>query len=89
MITGQVTLNGISDIELIHILEAKSKHEGRFSFNPQQLQLTSQSQGGKVVPRYNNAILSWNSDEGGKIVLDLLRRLLHEAASAPGQQSAA
>lgn len=85
MITGQITLNGVSDTELIRILETKARHEGKFNFTPQQLQPTSQNVGGKAVPRYNNANLQWNSEEGGKIVIDLARKLLLEAEGSPAQ----
>src|SRR5580693_8467605 len=36
--TGNLVLNGITDAELVKILEVKMRHEHSLNFNPQQLQ---------------------------------------------------
>lgn len=71
MKSGTITMNGITDQELVKILDAKIRHEGRFTFNPQQLQVANV--GGKMV--YNNAVLVWSTEETLKIVLELLTEL--------------
>jgi hypothetical protein len=78
MTSGSVTLNGMDDGGLAIIFEFKTRHEGMFGFNPQQMQL------GQIVqpprpPRigYNNVILSWNKPEALKVLLELLQRLEH------------
>jgi hypothetical protein len=76
--TGTITLNGITDRELIQILESKIKNEGKFSFNPQLLQLnmgrTSQE------TSYNNAIFTWTNQEGLMAIHEIIGLLLKEQA---------
>lgn len=36
--TGNLVLNGITDAELVKILEVKMRHEHSLNFNPQQMQ---------------------------------------------------
>jgi len=36
-ITGNIVLNGITDPELVKILEIKIRHEKNLNFNPQQM----------------------------------------------------
>jgi hypothetical protein len=85
--TGTITLNGISDRELIQILESKIRNEGKFTFNPQLLQLnqgrTSQE------TSYNNAIFTWTSEEGLKAIHDITGLLLSEQAKKVVVSSAA
>lgn len=72
--TGTITLNGITDRELIQILESKIRHEGKFTFNPQLLQLS----GGRTSQEtsYNNAIFTWTNQEGLKAIHDITGLLL-------------
>lgn len=85
--TGTITLNGISDRELIQILESKIRNEGKFTFNPQLLQLnqgrTSQE------TSYNNAIFTWTSEEGLRAIHDITGLLLNEQAKKAVVSSAA
>ena len=85
--TGTITLNGITDRELIQILENKIKNEGKFTFNPQLLQLhqgrTSQE------TSYNNAIFTWTSEEGLRAIHDITGMLLREQGKKEVVSSAA
>lgn len=74
-IGGQVVLNGITDAQLIAILEVKEKHRS-IAFNPQTMQ-TNQQQVAGQPPRqvYNNVTITW-SPEGFAGVRDLMSRLI-------------
>ncbi len=75
--TGTVVINGITDSELVRILEVKIRHEGKFTFNPQQLQpQQTVVGGGKVETFYNNASFSWNAEQGLAAVHEILGFLL-------------
>jgi hypothetical protein len=56
--TGNLVLNGITDAELVKILEVKMRHEHSLNFNPQQMQPTFtskhqvQPQPGQPMPVY-------------------------------------
>jgi hypothetical protein len=76
MTSGSVTLNGISDHDLVIVLEVKQKHEGKLSFNPQQMQATTQ--GAPPASSYNNVILGWNGHPGLHAVREILERLNSE-----------
>lgn len=73
--TGSITVNGITDSELVKILEIKIHHEGKFNFNPQQLQLLP-NRPPNTPTIYNNAVFSWNSEQGLEAVSDIIRYLL-------------
>ncbi len=50
--TGNLVLNGITDAELVKILEVKMRHEHSLNFNPQQMQVCPKpQQPGAVVHR--------------------------------------
>jgi hypothetical protein len=74
-ITGSVILNGITDPQLIKILQAKEKNPS-FQFNPQTMQSAAISEGGQPKAVYNNAALIWHAGDGLKAVRDLLNELL-------------
>jgi uncharacterized protein YbcV (DUF1398 family) len=77
MTNGNVTVNGISDRDLVVVLEVKEKHEGKMVFNPQQLQtINNQPQCGKQT--YNNVVLNWADHSGLKAVIEILQRLSTE-----------
>jgi hypothetical protein len=76
MTSGNLQLNGITDHELVIILEVKEKHEGKITFNPQQMQSINQPPSGKQV--YNNVTLTWQEHVGLKGVLTILDRLSAE-----------
>jgi hypothetical protein len=74
---GSITVNGITDKELVKILEIKMKHEGQFFFNPQQLQVTNVNRPG--LPQesvYNNAVFTWGSEAGLDAVYQIMGYLL-------------
>ena len=71
--TGTITINGITDRELIQILESKMRNEGKVNFSPSALQI--QNKPGQETA-YNNAILVWTSEEGFKAVHEIIGVLL-------------
>ena len=76
---GQIVLNGISEAQLIVILQEKEKLK-KFGFAPNQLQplpIPPQQQGNPAVPAYNNAVLTWQNDDGLTAVRDVITILLH------------
>jgi hypothetical protein len=85
--TGTITLNGITDRELIQILESKIRNEGKFTFNPQLLQLNQ----GRTSPEtcYNNAIFTWTNEEGLRAIHDITGLLLREQMKKEVVSSAA
>jgi hypothetical protein len=85
---GSLVLNGISDKELVKILEVKIKHENSLTFNPQQLQTVNSNIAGKPVHTYNNIVLGWTQENGLEAVQEIVRFLLtkdEEKAKAQGQ----
>jgi hypothetical protein len=77
MTNGSITLNGITDQQLIVILEAKVKNERVLAFNPQQMQPVNQGAPGKPAKQtYNNVSLIWQNEDGARVGIDLLKRLL-------------
>lgn len=86
-LNGSLTLNGLSDKDLVKLLEIKIHHEKSLSFNPQQMQLTSfQTQQGPLQV-YNNVVLSWSNEQGLEAVQQIVHTLLRkeEEAKAVGQ----
>jgi hypothetical protein len=78
--TGTIVVNGISDKELVKILEIKLRHEGKFQFNPQQLQVTNNpNQPGSF---YNNAHFSWSNEAGLEAVYEVMAYLLKKEERA-------
>jgi hypothetical protein len=71
MTNGTVTLNGITDRELVIVLEAKLHHEGQINFNPAQLQPVP---GGTQTQTYNNLMIGWNGHSGLEVVMELLQK---------------
>jgi hypothetical protein len=84
---GSLTLNGLTDKDLVKLLDIKIRHEQSLNFNPQQMQLTNiQTQTG-VQQVYNNVVLAWSNERGLEAVQEIVRNLLkkEEAAKAVGQ----
>ena len=71
MITGSVTINGVSDEQLRMALGVKINNEDVLTFNPQQLQQTPK-QAGQPTQLYNNMILGWRDHKGLKAVEEIL-----------------
>ena len=82
MPTGTVTLNGISDAELIMILKEKEKVPS-MTFPPNLMSQGTTQRAGMQQPIptspaiYNNCQLSWTSDDGIKAVYSILHKLIH------------
>lgn len=73
MYSGSVTLNGITDQDLVRILEVKVKHEKNLHFNPQQMQ----TQAPPNQPQfYNNIVLTWNDENGLEAVHQIIAILM-------------
>lgn len=82
--SGSVTLNGITDTELAHMLEVKSKTSPNvFSFNPAALQAQSNGQ----ASYYNSATFTFHTDQGLVVAEELISFLLKkdDKAKAQGQ----
>ncbi len=79
MISGQLTLNGITDAHLITILEIKERHR-EMVFNPAILQMVPrQMPQQQALPQtYNNVVLSWTTENGLEGVKEILHRLTHK-----------
>jgi hypothetical protein len=83
--TGSLTINGITDLELAHILEVKAKDASAFHFNPQALQPAPNP---AQQTHYNNATFTWNSEQSLEIVHGIIGYLLkkeEKAEKAAGQ----
>jgi hypothetical protein len=83
MFTGNVTINGISDKELVKILEVKMKHERSITFNPQQLQAIGTNQPGQQL--YNNVVLAWQNEDGMEAVHKIISLLLKKEERSEGK----
>jgi hypothetical protein len=73
--TGTITLNGVTDSELIQILESKMRNEDKFTFSPSALQIQNKP---NQETAYNNAILVWTSEEGLKAVHEIIGLLINK-----------
>jgi hypothetical protein len=82
---GSLQLNGITDPELVRILEIKIRHEGSLLFNPQQMQGAGVNISGKVHPTYNSVILGWSSEKGLEAVQKVVHMLLKREEKATAQ----
>jgi len=80
--SGSITLNGITDPEMVRIWEFKSRHGHAFNFNPQQFQAVG-NQGGVY---YNNVAFTWGGEAGLNVMHEILGYLLkkEERAEAVG-----
>jgi hypothetical protein len=76
MTNGSVTVNGITDEDMVIIFEAKKRHEGKFQFGPQQLKPTNLVNPSR--PGYDNAVFAWSNQAGFEVVMELLHRLSPE-----------
>jgi len=71
---GTMTLQGVTDPELVKILEIKIKHESTFFFNPAGIQPTNTPQ--NKPGAYNNVNFSWNAQEGLEATFEVIKMLL-------------
>lgn len=72
MTNGNLVVNGITEKQLVTILQFKLAHEGQLTFNPQTLQTASNPPN----VTYNNAAFTWSNEPQLKLVLELLGSLL-------------
>jgi hypothetical protein len=70
MTSGNLVVNGITELQLIKILEFKSLREGQFLFAVNALQPISSN-----PVMYNNAAFAWKDDNGLTAVLELMSTL--------------
>lgn len=83
MKSGQITINGINDKELIAILQVKERYEGSVQFQPNMLQpgqpqpqrpgQATQPYAGKQL--YNNVILGFGDEKGLQGIREILNTL--------------
>jgi hypothetical protein len=76
MTNGSVTLNGLTDKQLVTVLEAKIRHEGAIHFNPQQIQQAQFNPPKPGMLANNNVIVGWSNEAGFKAVIELQAELL-------------
>lgn len=75
--TGALNVNGITDKDLVKILEVKIKHEKSLIFNPQQLQPAQVQGRAQNDPQtYNNANFNWQDEDGLEAVHKIISILL-------------
>ena len=79
MPTGHITLHGITNAQLILILQEKER-DPRIVFYPQALHPVPPSQNPSGEPAkngqiYNNAVLGWTDSAALKTIVELLRKL--------------
>lgn len=79
--TGSITLNGISDKEMVRIWEYKAKDGKNFTFQPNAMQPLNGPQN-QFTGFYNNVVFSWRDDEGLKIVHEIIGFLLKKEQQA-------
>jgi hypothetical protein len=84
---GNLVLNGVTDPQLVKILDVKIRHEQSLQFNPQQMQVQQINIGGKPSSVYNSVILAWANENGLEAVQEIVHYLLkkEEAQKAVGQ----
>lgn len=83
MYTGTLVLNGITDRDLVRVLEIKIKSGTRLFFNPQSLQLVStepNEPNQTSVQAYNNAVFVWQDEDGLKAIYEIILALLGRKA---------
>jgi hypothetical protein len=83
---GSLTLNGITDANLVTILQIKEKYEGELEFSPNGMQPVFEPAPGQypqpgrpLEPKqvgYDNAVLSWKHGKGLNAVLEILQAVL-------------
>ena len=81
MYTGSVTLNGLTDQDLVKVFEIKIKYEKALYFNPQQMQQQNIPQGGQT---YNNAVFNWSDQKGLEAVHRIISILLKKDEKVAG-----
>jgi len=81
-IQGTITLNGISDREMVRIWEFKAKDGNKFAFSPNQMQPVNVPNTNNFSGVYNNVVFSWKDEVGLKVVHEILDYLLNKDKQA-------
>lgn len=83
-IQGTITLNGVSDSEMVRIWEYKTKDGNKFIFHPNQMQpVNLNNNPAQFTGKYNNVVFSWTDEIGLNIVHEILRYLLKKDEQQP------
>jgi hypothetical protein len=84
MINGHISLNGVTNDDLIMILHEKGKHPDLI-FDPQKLQPVNVGGQSGQAPRqiYNSCILGWPNEQTLRVVYRIVHKLLHGHADEP------
>jgi hypothetical protein len=80
-IHGSITLNGISDKEMVRIWEYKAKDGTKFLFAPNQMQ-PAVGPNNQPNGTYNNVVFSWKDEIGLKVVHEIIDYLLKKDEQA-------
>jgi hypothetical protein len=80
--TGNVTMNGITDAELVMILQIKEKHEASIDFHPGQMK-NAQTQSPTPKKFYNEVRLDWRGEDGLRALFQIVEALLAEKKHEP------
>ena len=76
MAHGTLTLNGVTDKQLIKIIEIKDKSAGKLNFNPNSpIGQTGQPQPNKPELLINNVVLQFSEKDGAKFAAELFQML--------------
>jgi hypothetical protein len=75
-IDGSITLNGVSDREMVRIWEYKAKDGTKFTFTPQTMHPVNDPRNQQFTGVYNNVTFSWKDEVGLKVVHEILDYLL-------------
>jgi len=76
-IQGSVTLNGVSDGEMVRIWEYKNRDGNKFVFHPNLMQpINLNNNPAQFTGRYNNVVFNWTDEIGLNIVHEILGYLL-------------
>lgn len=77
-VSGSITLNGVTDTQMVRVWEYKAKANAAFGFQPNVLQPVPGGQGST----YNNLLFNWQTEEGLKVVHEIIDYLLKKEEQA-------
>ena len=72
MITGSITLNGLTDLDMIAILEAQNASASTLTVNQVQPGTVA---GNPPMQVFNNVMISWNTEAGFRALAAMLQTL--------------
>jgi hypothetical protein len=73
---GNVSFNGITDSDLVLMLQIKEKHEASIDFLPQGMQAQQAGTPGGSKKFYNQVRFDWRGPEGLKALFQIVEALL-------------